>query len=385
MIYFDNAATTKPCREAVCASIFALENGWGNPSSAYSFGTEAEHLLSDARAVIEKSFGLGAKDGRIIFTGCGSESNNTAIFGTVYAKKRKGNEKIITSDSEHPSVENAVARLEENGFNVVRVPTSGGMLDLEFLSENAEGAILASFMLANNETGAVYDVRKAADIVRMKSPKAIIHSDCVQAYMKADISPKKLGVDLISVSGHKVFAPKGVGCLWVKESLVKSKSIVPYIVGGGQEKGYRSGTENTPAICALAAAVRLGMSEKESRTEKVRVLYDLLCNGISDRLPEIKLNIPENHLPYVLSMTLPSIKSETFLNYLSSKGIFVSAGSACSAHSGKPSRVLMNYGLSEREADTTIRISICHDNTAAEVELFIAECEKGIASLQRMR
>ena len=386
VIYLDSAATTKPCPEAVAAATAAMEGTWGNPSSVYSVGNDAAHLLESSRAAVAKAFGLGAKDGRIVFTGCGSESNNTAILGTVYAKRRPTGAKILTTDSEHPSVENAMRRLEEDGFSVVRIPTKGGALDLDAVRREANGnVILASFMLANNETGALYDVKSAAAIVREASPKAIIHTDAVQAFMKCDISPKKLGVDLISASAHKVYAPKGVGLLWVRESVITTKSLVPYIVGGGQERGYRSGTENLPGIAAFAAAVEAGLAEKDERREKVAGLYDMLTKKVGERLPDVRLNVPEAHLPYVVSMTLPGIKSETFLNFLSARGICVSAGSACSAHSGKPSSVLQAYGLTEREADTTLRVSLSHTNTAEEMEMFVSECESGIASLARMR
>ena len=385
VIYLDSAATTMPCPEAVEAANTAMTGVWGNPSSVYSFGNEAAKLLEASRSTVAKAFGLGAKDGRIVFTGGGSESNNTAILGTVYAKKRTHGEKILTTDSEHPSVENAMRRLEDDGFTVVRIPTKGGRIDLDALRREAGGVILASFMLANNETGALYDVKSAAQTVREASPKAIIHTDAVQAFMKCDISPKKLGVDLISASAHKVYAPKGVGLLWVRESVITQKALVPHILGGGQERGMRSGTENIPGIAAFAAAVDCGLREKDARREKVAGLYGMLTDLIGERLPDVRLNIPESHLPYVLSMTLPGIKSETFLNFLSQRGICVSAGSACSAHSGKPSPVLQAYGLTEREADTTLRVSLSHTNTADEMETFVAACAEGIASLARMR
>lgn len=390
-VYLDNAATTCPDEISQEAVSEALRETWANPSSVYASGTEASRLLESSRKTVQKAFGMGSGEGRVIFTGCGTEANNLALFGTVYAKKREADKdgcrgKLLITDSEHPSVDNAAKRLSEDGFLVVRIPTRGGVLDLDAVSREADGkTVLASFMTANNETGAVYEIKKAAQIIREQSPKAIIHTDAVQAFMKTDISPRKTGVHLISVSAHKVYAPKGVGALWVNESLIKSKKLIPYLVGGGQEGTYRSGTENVPGIAGFAAALRSGMEQKDERHAKVALLCDMLEKEICEKIPEVKLNLPKNHLPYVLSITLPDIRSETMLNFLSQRGIYVSAGSACSAHSKKASTVLTAFGLTEREADTTLRVSLSHTNTEEDIGLFICSLKEGIDKLQRMR
>ena len=390
MIYLDNAATTKPSEAAVAAAEKVMREDWGNPSSAHALGTAASRILESSRAAIISSLGIGAKNGRVIFTGSGTEANNTAIFGAVYSKKRpagaSGRGKILTTDSEHPSVEQVMRRLEGDGFSVVRIPTRGGKIDMSVLEEEADSSVIfASFMLANNETGALYDVRRAAQTVKAASPRATVHTDAVQAYMKAETSPRKLGVDMISVSAHKIHGPKGVGALWVSEEIIKSKNLIPYLAGGGQERGMRSGTENLPGVAAFGAAAQEAQSEKEERLAHVTKLYAQLERELAGRLPEVKLNRPERSVGYVMSLTLPGIKSETMLNFLSERGIYVSAGSACSAHSGKPSSVLQAFGLTEREADSTVRVSFSAENSAEELHLFCDALCDGVASLARMR
>ena len=386
VIYLDNAATTRPSEAAIEAAKRAMTEEWGNPSSVYSLGNEARKALEAARDTVRGAFGSGAKDGRVIFTASGTEANNTAILGTVTAKARNRGGRVLTTDSEHPSVARAMDRLEDLGYEVVRVPTVGGEIDLDALREAAtERVIFASFMTANNETGALYDVAAAARTVKAAAPKAIVHTDAVQAFLKCDISPKKTGVDMISVSAHKVGAPKGTGALWVRESVIRAKDLMPYVVGGGQESEMRSGTENTAGVAALAAAVAEGTSQAADRRETVEALWRYAIGAIGECVPEARVNSPAAALPGIVSVTLPDIRSETALNYLSSRGIFVSAGSACSARSGKASSVLRAFGLSEREADSTIRVSIGHDNTREEIDAFVSALAEGVSSLQRAK
>jgi cysteine desulfurase len=240
-------------------------------------------------------------------------------------------------------------------------------------------------MTANNETGALYDVAGAARAVRAAAPKAIVHTDAVQAFLKCDVSPKKSAVDMISVSAHKINAPKGTGALWVRESLIRAKDLSPYVVGGGQEDGMRSGTENTAGIAAFAAAVAEWTTEKERREEMTRELWNYAIDSVSRLIPEAKVNLPERSVCGIVSITLPDIRSETALNYLNGRGIFVSAGSACSAHSGKASAVLRAFGLTEREADSTIRVSIGHENTKEQIDAFCAALAGGVSTLQRAK
>lgn len=386
VIYLDNAATTRPSEAAIEAAKRAMTEEWGNPSSVYSLGNEARRALDTARETVRSAFGAGARDGRVIFTASGTEANNTAIIGTVTAKARNRGGRVLTTDSEHPSVAQAILRLEALGYEVVRIPTARGAIDPDALREAAnERVIFASFMTANNETGALYDVAAAARTVKSAAPKAIVHTDAVQAFLKCDISPKKSGVDMISVSAHKVNAPKGTGALWVRESVIRAKDLSPYIVGGGQESEMRSGTENTAGIAAFAAAVGEATENAAARREALEGLWRYAIAEIKERVPEARVNRPAAALAGIISVTLPDIRSETALNFLNSRGIFVSAGSACSARSGKASSVLRAFGLSEREADSTIRVSIGHGNTKDEIDSFVAALAEGVASLQRAK
>ena len=386
MIYLDSAATTAPSAAAIEAARRAMTEEWGNPSSVYSLGMAARRSLERDRAAVLRGIGAGSADGRLIFTASGTEANNTAILGAVTAKSRNRGARVITTDSEHPSVARAFDRLESLGYDVVRIPTARGEIDMDALGAAAnDRVIFASFMTANNETGALYDVAAAAKTVRRASPAALIHTDAVQAFLKCDISPKKTGVDMISVSAHKVHAPKGTGALWVRESVIRKKDLSPYLVGGGQEDSMRSGTENTAGIAAFAAAVSEGISHADSRRDEVSGLTEYALDGIAKRLPEARVNRPTAALPGIVSVTLPDIRSETALNFLSAKDIFVSAGSACSARSGKASGVLIAFGLTEREADSTIRVSFDHTNTRADIDALLEALAEGISKLQRVR
>lgn len=387
LIYLDNSATTKPSDASLAKMREALSAYWGNPSSVHRAGDGAHRLLEEARANVGLTLGIRRPaDGSIIFTSGGSEANSLAMLGSVYAKKRpeKGGSrgKVFISDGEHSSVEAAAAVLEKDGFTVLRVPTTGGALDLDFIRENADSTtVLMAIMLVNNETGALYDIKSAADIVRVSSPKAFIHCDAVQAYMKTRLIPKALGVDSLTVSAHKIFAPKGAGALYVTADVLKGHRLVPIIYGGGQEGGIRSGTENVPAIAAFGTASRECAAELDERIRRTEELRDHLISRISDA---VELNIPERHIPNIINLTLPDIKSETMLNYLSGKGICVSAGSACSTHAPGVSRALRAFGLSDSAADSSLRVSLSHMNTEEELDSFAKVLHEGIGSLARI-
>ena len=384
-VYLDCAATTRPCLAAIEAMQRSMTEEWGNPSSVYSAGTSARRALERDRETVRSAFGAGAKDGRLIFTASGTEADNTAILGAVTAKSRNRGGRVITTDSEHPAVARAVERLASLGYETVYIPTARGELDMDALRAAAtERVIFASIMSANNETGAIYDIAAAVRAIRAAAPKAIVHTDAVQAFLKLDISPKKTGVDMISVSGHKVHAPKGVGALWVRESVVRAKDLAPYLVGGGQEDSLRSGTENTAGIAAFAAAVAEHAAEGAKRSEDVRSLGEYARERLR-ALPGVILNEPKAALDGVISVTLPDIRSETALNFLSARDIFVSAGSACSARSGKASSVLRAFGLGEREADSTLRVSFDHTNTRSDIDALSAALAEAIATLQRTK
>ena len=366
-IYFDNSATTKISERALGKLTEVAKSHFGNPSSLHSVGLDAEKEMEKARGIIAKSLGVERYTrGEIIFTSGGTESNNLAILGTVFAKKRRGNEKILTTEGEHASVAEPLAFLEKQGFNIVRVPTKNGELDLDFIKENAGGAILATFMHVNNETGALYDLKKAFEWVKRISPEAICHSDCVQSYLKVKFTKKSLGADLISVSAHKVNGPKGAGALYVAPEIIKAKKLSPLFLGGGQEENLRSGTENVYSICAFGEAVAEHMEKLPSEMEYLSELKNYIISGI-EKVDGVRVNKPKSSAPHIISITAFGIRSETLLHFLSSKGIYVSSGSACSSNSGsKHSTALSGFGLDSDSIDSTVRVSLCRDNTKDE-------------------
>ena len=383
MIYFDNSATT-PLSDAAKREICESLDSFANPSSLHTLGYKAQKKLEENRKDIMSA--LRAKSGRLIFTSSGSEANSLSIFGTVNAKQRRTANRIITTDCEHPSVANALEELLKNGFEIVKIPTNGGELDMAALDAALEKPVfMASIMLVNNETGSVFRVFEAFDKIRAKYPDAVCHTDAVQGFLKVDFSPTTLRADLITVSAHKIHAPKGIGALWVSDAIVKAKKLVPIIHGGGQETGFRSGTENTLGIAAFAAAAKEGATNHPSYIAKISDLRAYAIERINEECPEISLNIPKLPAPHVLSATMPSIKSETMLHFLSSKGICVSSGSACSSHSKKTSSALLAFGLAPKEADCTIRISFSRYNEKEEVDELVKALAEGLSTLVRIR
>lgn len=355
--YLDNSSTTKPCQEAVDAAVDALTNRWGNPSSLHTIGDSANDLLSDCRKTVAKS--LKASPEEIIFTGCGTDSDNLAVFGTVMALRRRGN-RIVTTDIEHPAVDEPMKRLEEQGFEIIRLPVDdSGKISVSDLNEavNAK-TILVSLMYVNNEVGSIQPVKAArAAVTRAKSP-ALIHTDCVQAYGKIPVNPKQLGADLVTASAHKIHGPKGVGFLYVK----KGTRILPYLLGGGQERGLRSGTEAMPNIAGFAAAVD-AIGDMQSHYDHVKELRDSMVEQLQGN--NIVINSPDDALPYVLNISALGVPSEVMRNYLSERGVFVSTGSACSK--GHRSRVLTEMKIAPERIDSAVRISFSRYNTQEEV------------------
>ncbi len=384
MIYFDNSATTEISMAAKSKMIRALDI-YGNPSSTHKMGIEARKAVDEARGKVGMALGVGLPSAEnLIFTSSGSEANNTAVLGSVYAKEKRRANRIITTDSEHPSVENVMKRLENDGFEVIRISTKGGRLNEEqFISVLNEKTLLISMMLVNNETGAVYDIKKLFGMAKKRYPDVITHCDAVQGFMKIPFTPKTLSADLVSISAHKIHGPKGVGALYVSPEIIKAKKLIPYIIGGGQEGGYRSGTENIVGIAGF------GVSAEEARTgfalnmPKIMALRDS-CERLVRQFGA-RPNIPEGmRAPHVLSVTLPDIKSETMLNHLSGAGICISAGSACSAHSKNMSGTLLAFGLTPHDADCTVRISFSEYNTEEELEIFKKVFSEGINKLVKI-
>ena len=385
MIYLDNSATTCLCEEAKKAMLSSMED-YANPSSLHKAGLSAQKMLTSARRSVAGAIGLrSAAPGQIIFTSGGTEANNMAIFGSVYAKKRRISNRIISTDSEHPSVENALKKLESDGFEVIRISTREGQLDFDAYEKALEVApLLVTMMMVNNETGALYDVARAFDMAKKRAKETVTHCDAVQGFLKTGMNYSALHADLISISSHKIHGPKGVGALIIDPLLIKSKQIVPTVYGGEQENGFRPGTENTVGIAGFGAAAEIG---KAKFADNVKMLGELREYALGTLLDEgFTLNIPKGSAaPHILSIQMPNIKSETVLHYLSASDICVSSGSACSSHSGKTSRALLAFGLSDREADCTIRVSFGEYNTKDDVDALVSTLKKGRDTLIRMK
>ena len=375
-IYFDNAATTKVSESAAKCAFDVMTSFYGNPSSAHAKGLEAEHILKKARTSVLSALWYTHKDGTLLFTSCGTEANNTALFGAyeIFGKRKNS---IVISDSEHPSIEKSARELEKLGAKIRRIPTKNGVLDLDFAEKAIDtDTMLISCMLVNNETGAVYDI-KALDAIRKRNaPDSYLHTDAVQGFCKLPYSLSALGCDLISVSGHKIHAPKGVGGLFIK----KGVRIPALLHGGGQEGGLRSGTENLAGIAALGTAVEEFMGQKSERLNTIKELNTNFRHILKDICPYVLINSPENAAPHILSISVPGIRSEILLRFLSEKGIFVSAGSACSSKSAD-NRVLSNFGLDDKRADSTLRISFSCLNTAQELLCLAKAIDEGNSSL----
>lgn len=384
-IYLDNSATTPLCREAIDAMNEAM-TVYGNPSSLHSAGLAAERLVTGARDAIGNALGIRMmKPGQLIFTSCGTEATNLAIRGCVYAKARRGANKIVTTDSEHPATENTLHALESDGFRVVRISTRGGVLDMAEVDKELDGeTLMVTMMMVNNETGARYDLEKVFALAKQRNPQVTTHCDAIQGFLKCRFTPASLGADLISISAHKVHGPKGVGALYVSADVLKQRKLVPILHGGGQEFGFRSGTENVIGIAGFGAAVKKALPSLDESIARMASLREYALLKLSSL--DVRLNVPLSAAaPHIINFTLPNIKSETMLHYLSSEGVFVSSGSACSSHSREPSRALTAFGLSANDADCSIRVSLSADNTEADIDAFIDRLHSGLRVLVRTR
>lgn len=385
-IYLDNSATT-PLSSVSKNAIEQAVEVYGNPSSLHSLGQSSKRLIEEARRQVLSGLGVRQRrdGGTLVFTSSGTEATSLALLGTAHAKERRDATRILTTNSEHPSVARVMDRLEAEGFEVVRISTYKGVLDMDELRSALDKKIfLASFMLVNNETGAIYKVAEAFKLIKQKYPDAVTHCDAVQGFMKVGFSPATLCADLVTVSGHKLHAPKGVGALYISANMLKTKRIVPFILGGGQEDGMRSGTENVIGIAAFGASVADIEGRRAKISERMRELRAYADEKLS--LLDLRINRPEGeYLPNIINITLPRIKSETMLHALSADGIFVSSGSACSSHSKHPSDSLTAFGLSAAEADCSLRISMSEYNTKENIDALCASLEKNITRLVRIR
>ncbi len=385
-VYLDNSATTPICEEALARYCEVSRTVFGNPSSLHAVGKQAEDVLKGARLSLLSA--IGAKGGHIAFLASGTEANSLALWGRAHAKARYRRGKILASKGEHASVSQTLAALREEGFAVEEIPTVGGALDMAALEAAlTPDTFLVSVMAVNNETGAVYPLSEVSRLIAARAPDCLLHVDATQALFHIPLSVSALGIDLLTVSAHKVEGPKGVGALYYTERVRKEKGLVPQILGGGQEDGMRSGTENVPGIAAFAAACDIGKENFAKREKILLSLRQYLLRRLAEEpaLREVKPLLPPVAAPHILTLILPGIKSEVMLHHLSADGISVSSGSACSSHGKTGSSPLLAFGCSPREADTAIRVSLSHRNTEEELALFLASLERGLARLSRLR
>ncbi len=377
MIYFDNASTTRVSEKSASAALSAMTEHFGNPSSLHSLGIQAEEIMENASETIAEILGVSSEE--IVFTSSGTEANNLTIRGALYARKRNF-DTFIFDAAEHESVTKTAEILASEGFKVKGVsPLKTGEADLEKIVDLVdEKTAIVSLMLINNETGSITDIEKAVKKIKAKNKNTLVHIDLVSAFLKTKINLKKLGVDLATISGHKIHAPKGIGAAFIK----KGVRVLPLIYGSKQQKGLRAGTEAVPLIAAMGAAAEEGAEKMAKNIQNVEKINQYLRKGLSE-IPEIEVNSPENSSPFVLNISTSVIGSEIMLHFLEGKGIYLSSGSACSK--GAKSHVLLGMGLSNERIETALRISLSEDNTITEAEEFIKALKEGLTSLQRRR
>ena len=378
MVYLDNAATTRPCEPAVSAVFQNMVEDYGNPSSLHKIGLIAEQNLTEARKSVAAA--LVCDPQCIVFTSGATESNNTAVFGIAknYGKRKK---KIVVSSVEHPSVSEPIKQLEEQGFEVVRIkPSRDGTIAAEdFLSVVDENTCLVSCMLVNNETGAIQPIRRIFSAVKRDFPECITHCDAVQGFMKMPIKSAELFADVIVVSGHKVHAVKGVGAMYIRKGI----RVAPLLLGGGQEKNLRSGTESVPLIAGFGAAVRALMPTMSVASDNADKIRSYLLKKLG-KFDFITVNSPiENSSPYITNFSVEGIRSEIMLHYLEEREIYVSSGSACAK--GAHSSVLSEMGIPSKLADSAIRVSLCRTTTMGEIDQLINAIYEGHSSLAKTK
>jgi len=376
-VYFDNSATTAVRPEVVTLMCNMMTDFYGNPSSLHRMGFLAQQAMEKARGQIAAA--LRCRNDEIIFTSGGTEANNLGLLGAAQAYKRRGN-KIVTTQIEHPSVIETVKRLGTMGFETVFVPPlANGTVSPEAIAAACdENTILLSVMHVNSETGAVNDLAAISRAARRRSPSLIFHSDCVQSFCRLDVFPQLLGVDLVSVSGHKLQASKGAGALYVSKGL----RLIPPLCGSGQERGLRPGTENVPAICGMGLAVELMYPHRKENIALFRSLYKKITENLSQN-KDISINSAPGGAPYILNISVAGIRSEIMIHYLENEGIYVSSGSACSK--GARSHVLSAMGLPDRRIDSAVRISFSSSNTLPQADKFCEYLLKGSRELQKIR
>ena len=377
--YFDNSATTKVLDSVKDIVVKTMTEDYGNPAAKHRKGMEAEQYIRDARKIIADTMKVQEKE--ILFTSGGSESNNMALFGAAWANQRAGKH-IISTSIEHPSVYNPLGMLEELGFEVTILPVDhDGHISLKELEEAIRpDTILVSTMYVNNEVGAVEPVEEISKIIKAKNPSTLYHVDAIQAYGKYVIRPKKQGIDLLSVSSHKIHGPKGVGFLYIRNGV----KIKPLIYGGGQQAGMRSGTENVPGVAGFGAAAKEMYTNHAEKVQKLIELKDYM----TDRLGEIEGTVinskkGEASAPQIVSVSFEGVRSEVLLHALEDKGVYVSSGSACSSNHPGISGTLKGIGVAQKLLDSTIRMSFGMFNTKEEVDYTIDGLKELVPVLRR--
>ncbi len=371
--YLDNSATTAVCKAAADKALYMMTDNYGNPSSLHKMGIRAEEEVEKAREIIAGTLSVDSRE--IIFTSGGTEANNTAVFGAAQALRRRG-DRVIVSAVEHPSVHESAKRLSELGFDVHYAPVDkDGAVDIEALKALLNNkTILVSVMAVNNETGTIQPIERVSKLVHKLSPEALFHCDAVQAYCKTPLKPQKYGVDLMTVSAHKIHGAKGAGALYIRSGA----RISPLLYGGEQQKKLRPGTESSPLIAAFGAAAAEADIQADSGYIRELSSYAL---GLLRQTDGISINSPEDALPYIINISAEGIRSETMLHHLESAGVYISSSSACAK--GKRSYVLEAMGLSDSRIDSSLRISFSKYNTKEDIDALTAGLRTGIATLQR--
>jgi cysteine desulfurase len=362
-IYLDNSATTKPYPEVTKKVITILTDVYGNPSSTHRLGQESKSEIERARLLVADSLEVASDE--IYFTSGGTESNNLAIKGACLANAKFGN-RIVTTVAEHPSVTKTIRDLKKQGWEIVYIPAPNGELDMEAL-ENAinEETVLVSAMLVNNETGCIFPIDKIKETIKQNQSPALLHCDAVQGYGKLNFNAASLGADLISLSAHKIHGPKGVGALYVKNGTTMFSSIL----GGGQERGLRSGTENTPFIAGFGEAVRITFDNREKVITDMRALRDYFIDTIREQLPSAVINSSKQGAPHIVNVSLPGLNNKEVIEFLSDRDIFISSAAACKGNRSRGPSVLESLGLSRELAESALRISFSYLNSKNDIDI----------------
>ncbi len=377
--YLDNSATTRVFPQVVDLMVKTMSEDYGNPSSMHTKGVEAEAYIKEATKTFAQLLKVQEKE--IYYTSGGTESDNWALIGTAMANKRTGNH-IVVSAMEHPAIAAPADFLEKQGFRVTRLAVDEqGHIDPEKLRDAVEeDTILVSIMYVNNEIGAVQDVAELSRIVKEKNPRTYFHVDAIQAFGKYRIYPKRMGIDMLSVSSHKIHGPKGVGLLYIDDKV----KIVPIIYGGGQQKGMRSGTDNVPGIAGFGLAAKLVYEDFDEKMEKLRKLKQQLVEGLSE-LPEVYIHgsVTEESAPHIVSAAFPGVRSEVLLHTLEERGVYVSAGSACSTHKRNASPTMQAIQAPKEKSESTVRMSLSETTTEEEIAYCLAVLKEVLPLLRR--